>query len=232
MPDEPLWDLFARFVFGVLFLSLSVVTVGPAQAGFSYVLRNYAREEHAFIWGDFKEHAKKNFKQSLIVSLIDIAILILMGIDINIYLRSGLGNGFLMAIAGGFLILALVIFLMMHLYIYPMMVTFHLSVKQLYKNAFLFSILKLFPNLGILILCIGFLVATFWLPIIGFILFFFFTLSFIGLLNNFYVYPILKKHMIDKVDQQVEVIDDVKSLREEIEEEERARQADEEDRDN
>ena len=38
--------------------------------GLSYVTRNWARDEHAFPWGDFKDAVKDNWKQALGVSAI------------------------------------------------------------------------------------------------------------------------------------------------------------------
>jgi uncharacterized membrane protein YesL len=199
--DDIFADFVIKFILGSAFLCIPLVTVGPAQAGFTYLLRNYAREEHAFIWSDFKEHAMKNFKESIIICLIDLAVVLIVGIDINIYMKMQ-KSGILTFIATAFLTLSFVIYLMMHMYIYPMLVTFKLSIKEIYKNALIFSIIKFLPNLGILAISFIILFVTFYSPIIGFILFPVITLSTIGLLTNFYVYPKLKKYMMDKMEQQ------------------------------
>jgi uncharacterized membrane protein YesL len=89
---------------------------------------------------------------------------------------------------------------MMHLYIYPMMVTFKLSIKQLYRNALIFAVIKFFPNLLILIVCAGLIYASFIYPVIGFILFPLITVSVIGFVTNFYVYPKMKRYIMDKVE--------------------------------
>lgn len=194
-------DLVLRFMFGAFFMCIPLITVGPAQAGLTYLLRNYAREEHAFIWGDFKENALKNFKQSLIISIIDLVVMIVAGFTINFYISYG-GNNLLMSFASGIVILAFIIFTMMHLYIYPMLVTFKLTIKQIYKNALLFAIVKFIPNLLILVLCFALIFASFINYLIGFVLMIFITFSLIGFITNFYVYPKLKKYMIDKVEEE------------------------------
>jgi len=142
-------DMVSNLFFGTIplmsiFICLPLITVGPAQAGMTYILRNYSREEHAFIWGDFKEHALKNFKQSMIVGLINTVFTVLVILDIYFYLNFRTDNLLIVA-ASAFIIVAFVIFMMMSMYIYPMMVTFDLTIKQLYKNAFLFAIMKFFP---------------------------------------------------------------------------------------
>jgi uncharacterized membrane protein YesL len=151
---EELLGYLSGFTFPLMliFICLPLITVGPAQAGMTYVLRNYSREEHAFIWGDFIEKAKTNFKQSMIVSVINTIITILVMVDIYIYMNIETDT-ILLTIASSLIIVAFLIFMMMSMYIYPMMVTFNLSIKQLYKNALLFAIMKFIPNLLILIVC-------------------------------------------------------------------------------
>lgn len=203
-PESMLWELVTRFILVSILLCIPVITVGPAQAGFTYLMRNYAREEHAFIWWDFKENAIKNLKESLIICVIDLVAIVMSGLSINFYL-SFKGNNLLMSAASGIMLLSLVLFIMMHLYIYPMLVTFKLTVKQIYKNALLFSLIKFIPNLGIILLCAVLLFAPmFFYPVIGLILYAFIMVSTLGLLTNFYVYPIIKKHMIEKVEEEAE----------------------------
>ncbi len=199
-PNDPVADLVVRFALGVFFVTIPVITVGPAQAGFTFIMRNYAREEHAFLWWDFKEHALKNFKQSLIISLIDFIVVIVAGISIRFYLHQMAENSF-WSFPAGLVIVAFIIFLMMHLYIYPMLITFKLTVKQIYKNALIFAFVKLIPNFLILLLCFAITIVTFLNYLIGIILLIFITYSLIGLITNFYAYPIIKKYMIDKFNQ-------------------------------
>lgn len=203
-PDDLALDMMLKFIIGSIFVCIPIITVGPAQAGFTYVLRNYSREEHAFIWWDFKENAKRNWKESLIISLIDLFVFVIVLFDIRAYFI--LSNGsLLMTVASGFLIIAFLLYMMMHMYIYPMLVTFKLSVKQIYKNAFLFAMIRFLPNLGIILVVAAILLASFWSPIIGFILLPLITFSLTGFITNFYVYPQIKKHMMDKVEEQAPI---------------------------
>lgn len=201
--DEPTVDLLLRFIIGCIFICIPLITVGPAQAGFTYILRNYAREEHAFLWWDFKDTAKDNFKQSLIISIIDFLVFILFGIVINFYFKYPAENNimvYLMLFARTIVIFAFIVYLMMHMYIYPMLITFKLNIKQLYRNALIFAVAKFLPNLGILLLCIVLMLLSFYFStFVGVLLFIFITVSLIGFIINFYVYPILKKYMIDRI---------------------------------
>lgn len=199
--DDYLLEFFVRLMFAAFIVSIPILTVGPAQAGFTYVLRNYAREEHAFIWGDFKEKALNNFKQSSMIALVDLFVVIILAVDINAYRSMSQGN-LLMTIASTMIGIMTLIYTMMHMYMYPMLVTFKLTNRQLFKNAFIFAIIRFFPNLGILILCGLFIVLTFILPNVGLLLFFTITVSTVGLITNFYVYPALKKYIMIEPEQQ------------------------------
>jgi len=203
---EELLGYLSGFTFPLMLIliCLPLITVGPAQAGMTYVLRNYSREEHAFIWGDFIENAKKNFKQSMIVSVINTIITILVMVDIYIYMNIKTDT-ILLTVASSLIIVAFVIFIMMSMYIYPMMVTFNLSVKQLYKNALLFAIMKFIPNLLILIACFLVVIVPFYFaPFVGYILLIVITFGLVSYITNFYVYSKIDKYMIRRVNQSEE----------------------------
>jgi uncharacterized membrane protein YesL len=199
---EDIWgELMVRLFMSAFLICIPVIAIGPAQAGYTYILRNYSREEHAFLWWDFKETALKNFKESTIICVLDFFFVLLFGYAINFWVRAEM-DSVIPVIASTFLIMAFIVFLMMHLYIYPMLITFKLTVRQIYRNALIFALAKFLPNLGILLLCFLILVATFIYPVIGIILYIFFTVSFIGLITNFYSYPKLKKYIMDRLPDQ------------------------------
>jgi len=199
MTGNSIYELILYFAAGATLVCIPVVTVGPAQAGFTYILRNFSREEHAFLWGDFKEHAVKNAGQSSLICLVDLIVVLVIGIDISFYMRIGEKN-MLQTAAAFFGIVFFITYVMMHMYIYPMLITFRLSVKQIYKNAFIFSVIRFFPNLGILALCsVLVLLPLLLLPALGILMFLFITMSLTGLITNFHVYPVLKKYMLDKL---------------------------------
>ncbi|HEX3029926.1 MAG TPA: hypothetical protein VHT34_11635 [Clostridia bacterium] len=198
---DPAQEFGMRILFTCMFLGLTLITTGPAQAGMTYILRNFVKEEPSFLWWDFRDTAKSNFKQSSIICLIDIFFTSMFGISINLY--NHLSNTYhYMFIFIPMVLLAFIIFVIMHLYIYPMLVTFELTIKQIYKNAFLFAISKLLPNLGIVILCLLVVWLSFSYWVIGLILFPLITTSTVGFIVNFYVNPILKKYMMDEPDEE------------------------------
>lgn len=207
-PDALLNDTLLKFILLTFIMCVPMVTVGPAQAGFTYIMRNYAREEHAFLWSDFKDTALKNMKQSLAVSTINFIATFLLLFSIRAY--SELINleqipVFLGTAGFAIMIVVLLIFACMNIYIYPIMITFELPLKQLYKNSLIFALIKFLPNVGILLLSAFLIFLSFGIifpfnPLIGFIPYLFITVSLVGFLTNFYAYPKLKKYMISQLE--------------------------------
>lgn len=177
---------------------INLVTIGPATAGFTYVLRNFSREEHAWVWSDFKEHALKNYKQAFIISIIDLIVAIVMYVNFRFYSQMASVNEIYGALRF-FVFVILIIYIIMHFYIYPLLVTFKLSVKQIFRNSFIFAMVKLPQNLGILLICAILLFVCYFYYLLGILLTPLIVFSTIGLIINFSVYPTIKKYMIDKV---------------------------------
>jgi len=162
-----------------------------------------AREEHAFIWGDFKEHALANLAQSLAICLFDFAAFLVLCVAANFYAQALSSSG-LAVVAFGVVALAFLLFLMAHIYIYPMLVTFRITVLQAYKNALIFSVMKFLPNLGVLLACAALTLLTFAFFPLGILLYFLITPCLVCFIANFYAYPVLKKYMIDRVAESAE----------------------------
>jgi len=203
-----LYNLVYNATFAIFLISMSVVAIGPVQAGFTYILRNFAREEHAFLWWDFKDTAKRNWKQSTIVCIIDLIVTLILAFDVTMYSVMDMPST-VMSFGTGFVIVIFILYLMMHLYIYPMLITFDLNIRQIYKNALIFAIIKFIPNLGIILLCLLTTVATTYLLFsvnlfLSIVAFIFILFSLNGLIINYYVYPVLKKYMIDGVNTDKE----------------------------
>ncbi len=192
------WNLIIINLLYVLFC-LPVVTIGPATAALTKLMRNYAREEHAFIWGDFIETFKKNFKQAFLYSVLDLFVVAFLVLDFMAV--SSLSNQVMTVLSLAAILLSFTIWTFMRFYIYNMMVTFRLTFKQLLKNAFIFCWVGFFRNLFIFIVIAAVTIFTIYLNYIYqlfvFALIYF---SFVWYLTNFMVNPLIKKHMIDGYD--------------------------------
>lgn len=126
----------------ILLLLPCFLIAGPATAGTTYVVRNWARDEHAWVWSDFKDAWKQNWKESLIIMLINGLVLIIFYINLNFY-RLQAQQNVVFLILYYFILIAGLIYLMMNMFIFPMLVTYKLKVRQIFKNAFIFTMAEL-----------------------------------------------------------------------------------------
>ncbi len=182
-----------------LLCCLPVVTFGPACCGLALVLRNFVREEHAFVVHDFFRGFKENFKQGLLVGLLNLAAFGLTGFACYFYFIEMADQTFMMVFFA-ICMLCLIIELFMTFYAYTMIVTFTLPTKKLIKNAFLLSLIGVRSNV----------ITLFWMVALLFVGFFLFTvfpalillipvvlLPMALYIIAFNSYPHIQKHLID-----------------------------------
>lgn len=195
------WTLILANLLYVL-VSLPIVTNGLANAGLTFITRNFAREKHAFIPEDFFDTIRKNWKQALTVGIINLVIDGLFAFDIYFFIYGkGTVNYILLIII---LTLALV-FTFMKYYIYMLLITFKLTIKQIYKNSLIFAIAGMKQNFviffSILLLCaLGYLICLFSIPVaitVIVLVYLFLFPAFRSLLVQFAIFPLIKKDMID-----------------------------------
>lgn len=192
-------------IIGMIILVLSAFISGPATAGFTYVIRNFQREEHAWVMSDFLEQFKKNFRQGSIIALLDLVIYATAYVAIVFY--SFMVKDWMPEIAGiapilvAIVCMLSVIYTWMHYYIYVMMVTFKLTIKDIYRNSFLFALGKLPLNIFITLIVGAVILLSVYYTFIGSILAFIITIAFIGYVIIFSVYPTIDKYLLTPVSQ-------------------------------
>lgn len=182
---------------------LPLMLTGPFTAGFTYVIRNYAKQEHTFLISDFFEQAKKNIKQGLIVSVISYLILYLLLQALIVYNSMFLASGLPVGILYTLFAIVAALLIIMSFYVYPMMVTFRMSLKVLVKNAWTFAIMKLPQNVIIfafLLFINGglfYVTVVLWmLPELFLILTVFLLTGFTSYTANYYIWNVLEKHIV------------------------------------
>ena len=183
---------------------LPLILLSPFFAGLTYVTRNYAREEHAFIFSDFKDAVKSNWKYFLINGVICYAVAILMMVSIPVYRAFMESNGWIFSIPLGISIAIGLLFLFAQFYIPLMIITLDLNLKKIYKNGFIFAILGLWRNLLLVVIFIAIAIINFILlymingltSLIAIFLILLFGFSFTSFLINFTAYPLIDKMII------------------------------------
>lgn len=135
----------------LLLLVPCIAITGPFTAGACYVTRNWARDEHSFIWSDFKDAVKENWKQSLVISLITGIIPVMVYVCWNFYGSMAADNA-LMVVPQVFTMMLGVLWSIAVTYFYPLIVCYKLRMRDVFRNGFLLAVARLPMSIGIRLL--------------------------------------------------------------------------------
>lgn len=178
-----------------LLFCIPVVTIPASIAGMTFVLRNLAEEKPVFLWSDFWDAFKSNFKQSLFYGLLLAAAIALFTVSIPFY-NAVLNTSILFYIPGIISLTLAFVFALMNFYVFLMIVSVDLKLGVILNNAFRLSFIALWRNLLTLILVLLLAFAAFLFFPFSLIFLLFIWFSFVGLLICFRSFPVIKKHVI------------------------------------
>lgn len=131
----------------LLFLVPAIAITGPFQAGMAYVTRNWARDEHAFVWSDFKDALVANWKQGLAISFISGLVPLVVYVGYRFY--GDMSSGSMLFIVPQMLTAMLgLVWVLALVYLYPLMVTYKLNFRTLLRNGFLLAVGRLPQTAG------------------------------------------------------------------------------------
>ena len=142
-----------------------ILVTGPVQAGLAYVTRNWARDEHAFAWSDFKDAVKANWKQSLVISGITSIIPIIAYTSWNFYGSLASQQGFFFLIPQMLVITIALVWMLSLVFMYPIIVSYEVKTLALIKDGLMLAIARLPQTVGIrLVMLLPALIAVlvFW----------------------------------------------------------------------
>ena len=143
----------------LIYLFPCIAITGPFTAGLSYVTRNWARDEHAFAWSDFKDAVKSNWKIPLLLSTITGALPALIYQGWITYGRMANQN-MIMAVPQMLVVMVGAIWAISITYMYPLTVTYDLKAKGVLRNVLLLGIARLPFSVGIRLLhCVPTVIA-------------------------------------------------------------------------
>lgn len=193
---------FSGDILGMICIVLSVFTSFPMTAGFTFVIRNMQRREHAWIIRDMFKHAKLNYKKAAVNGAVQIVLYFVLYVAFITY-RYNIGGmiGFLLSWV---ILMGALIVIWTQYYINLMIVTFDLKLLQIYKNSLIFAIVKLPVNLLITVICgsIIFLCLYYVPVVINVILLTLIYLSLLGFITVYGVYPSVDEIMISKTQEE------------------------------
>ena len=126
----------------LLILFPCVAITGPFNAGVTYVLRNWARDEHSFVLSDFKDALKANWKQALVVSVIDGALPFILYTCWRFY-GGMLSQSAFYLVPTALVLLVAIVWKLSAMLAYPMLITYDLKMKDVLRNSILLTLAKL-----------------------------------------------------------------------------------------
>lgn len=197
------WELFFRkfwtfFQINLIYFlfCIPIVTIGPATAAMTAIMRNFYLEKPQFIFHDFKLEFKKNFKQALPIGLLDAAAIALGFFAISFYAQ----NSEMDSVTTVLYVLCLVgvaLVIMMSFYIYPQIVALDLKLGQIVRNSLLLVFLNPVGDIITFACFFGYaaLIWYFWLivlfltPIVPF--------AWLSFISFFCCYPTIQRVLIN-----------------------------------
>ncbi|MBQ9263197.1 MAG: YesL family protein [Clostridia bacterium] len=128
-----------------------ILITGPVKAGVAYVTRNWARDEHAFIWSDFKDAVKENWKQALGISAITSVLPLVVYLAYQFYGEQARSSMIFM-VPQMLVVMLGIVWALGCLFFYPVIVTYKVSFSQLIKNGLIMAVARLPQTVGIRLL--------------------------------------------------------------------------------
>ncbi len=202
-PFVRFWELFFN-KFGTFFrinmvyflFCIPIVTIGPATAAMTAMMRNIYLERPQFIFHDFWLLFKQNFKQSLFIGILDTlaiagAVLAMMYYPTIPEDDTTMKTMFIVSTV------AEVLFLLMNFYIYPQIVTLKLSLGQIVRNSLILICANPLGEIIALVVFVGYATLVVNFPLIMAILAPFTPLAWIAFIAFFCCYPAVQRYLIN-----------------------------------
>lgn len=143
MPDAVGTLSFVQSAFLITLVVVILWGTGPVSCGYTYILRNTAREEHFFTCSDFFEKSKENFKRGLVFLAIDVIMFLGSVSAIFMYHNMAENSGGIYMVLFVIACITLFFYTIMHFYMYEFEVTFENRLIDVYKNSVLMAIATL-----------------------------------------------------------------------------------------
>ncbi len=201
-PLARFWELFTNkfwtfFLINMVYFLFCVplVTIGPATAALTAIMRNIYLERPQFIFHDFRIFFKQNFKKSFFVGILDIAAAVGLAFSISLFPVIPDGETVL-KIFFVLSVIAELLFLVMSFYIYPQIVALDLRLIQIIENSLILVCTNPLGELIAAAFIAGYAVLFLTIPLIAASLMPFVPLAWLAFITFFCCYPAVQKHLI------------------------------------
>ncbi|MFI3326049.1 MAG: hypothetical protein R3Y35_07725 [Clostridia bacterium] len=195
-------------------MTLPFFLLSPFWGGVMVVARRLAKEEYCFIWSEYWKGVKENWKQFFVNGIVLYIIYVLASFSL-IYYNTMVYENLLFFVPMGLIICMILSALFTQYYVGVLIVSMELKLKQIYKNAFIFSVLGWKKNLicsvallipcAIIAFCLLFNIIS--MLIAGILLIFVF-FSFQAYSNCYICYPVFVKYVVNPPEDTSNVLAD------------------------
>jgi uncharacterized membrane protein YesL len=192
------WQLI-QLNFVYLLLCLPIVTIGPATAALTHVVRKFTVEQPIFVFAEFFGAFKKHFKRTIVLGLFTAIFASSFAINLLMFYADSLTDNPhpQAALLVAMNLVAGLVFFTMSTYIYPQIVCLELSFRSVIKNSLVLSMAGFKRNVvTIIVFTVVFLfmlltlpVSLFFLPLVPFA-----QLAFVSVFN---AYPAILRYVVE-----------------------------------
>ena len=187
--------------------ALLLLTFGVTTAAMTFVLRNFIRREPVDLGADYFGTIKKNWKQGLLLGLIDVLFLSVIAFDLVSYVTSS--RSFVLLVMLYLTVFLSFLYFCMRPYLYLQIITFDVKLRKAIKNAYVLAIAGIGRNLLFALITVLVAAANYvlflFLPPLGALVFLMLTVALCWYVQLYGAWPILKKHMIDPFYEEKEI---------------------------
>lgn len=186
-----------------VFACLPIVTIGPATAGLTYVLRNFSQGKPVEPFNDFFGKCKEHFKQGVIVTIFNIVFIAAALFAAYAWSSDEMQvSSLFRTVALVVVFFVMIIWVFANYYIYPLMVSFDLPLRKIVRNSVILGGYTLGRNILMTIVSAGIFVLCFFLFPFSVMIILFFAFSFCTLVNQFCTFPILVKYVAKPIEKK------------------------------
>ena len=133
----------SQYLLPYLLILFPLITItGPFNIGASFVCRNWARDEHAFVWADFRDAMKANWKQALLFSVIEGLLPLVLIFSIRFYTQMS-AQSILFYLPACILMIVGVLWKLSAMVMPTLIVTYDLNFRNVVRNAFIMTMAAL-----------------------------------------------------------------------------------------
>lgn len=144
--ENPVWQFMGRIAdlmilnAMALIFSIPIITIGASWTALYYCTVKIVRKEDTYVWKEFWNSFKNNFKQATIIWLILIPFLAILFVDVLMWYND---PTLLPKVLKVTTVIVICIVLAITIYVFPILSHFDNTTKNTLKNAFLVSMINI-----------------------------------------------------------------------------------------